>query len=169
MPSNLKDKIQELITSVAEGNIDFLTDLVHPDISMLTIDIATGEELEVHGKQKVIQAFSNSIQPPNDLKFKADKIISEFDKICVLGYFIGTAIITPMGLIRFDEPFRIRVTIYFEYILEKIKRIEYYYDTFEVMRLCGTAFLQQDDQSKISDYLQTLIVLGLISEENIRN
>lgn len=169
MSNNLKQQFQNFIAKANEGNIDFLEGIVHSEISMLTIDISSGNLVEVKGKKPVIQAFISSLAPPNDLVYEVDKILCDDNEICTLGYFKGTIMQTSFGLIKINEPFRIRVTIFVEFEKSILKRIEYYYDTFEVMRLCGTALLQQDNKEKIKNYLSSLINLGIITKDNIIN
>lgn len=169
MSEDKKKQFCNAIDQVNNGNVDGFDAITHTDLSLLTIDTTSGENVEIQDKKTILKMFMAIGSHPGNLKVIEEKLLVDNDELCILGYLKGTKLQTQLGLFSFDIPFKYRDTIYAKFDGEKIKRIEIYHDTFEVMRLCGRAILRQNNQEKIRNYLLNLEKLGFISKKSVIN
>lgn len=145
----------------------FYLEMAADDIKMRTMEIATGRYVDILGKHEVMKLITT--ESPSDMIFVPERILIDNNRVCIFGYNTGHFLQTSLGSVRVEDSFKFNAIVYAEMEDDELKYIEFSYDTFEAMKVCGSAILKEDNPAQVKAYLENILDLGFISEKIIKD
>lgn len=167
----LKDIYLSYQAAFNSRDFDSIRPMLTDDVGMKVFNSSTGEYGEFFGKEQIMQILMSNVGRASDLQDVTDKFIEGDNELCVVGTAQGTTwgSYSDGSLFQYPEGFKVPVIILVSFDNGRIKYFDFHYDTFELMRLRGTAVLDTEDQELINRYLHVLVEGNIINKDVLKD
>ena len=171
MTTNLSNKQifvefnQKLNDMDLEGAAKYLAD----DVRKIVFNPTRGKfEIIGSDKESVMFSFHLNYEEGNDIRFDIEEIIEDSHSLCAIGNLKASVydIKGPTGIQMVKtKPFSIKTLVIVKFHEHRISYIEFFWNTWEFMKVNGSAILNSKDQPMIENYLDELKTNGIIPKD----
>jgi predicted ester cyclase len=162
MTHHYKELVRNLAKCLNEQKFEQVKQFYHPDVTHHVIT-PTGGFQKVHGIDAVLLVLQSNFGASNDVTFNIEGMVCEDETVCGWGTMKGT---TWSDMVL--GPFEFQAFVVLKFKDDKIIFSNWLPDTFAFLRLIGRASFVSNDEEIIDQYLDNLVEMGLIREEDRR-
>ncbi len=167
----IREIVDQFLQALSTGNFELMKPhisesvvyVIFADRSLRSIDLSLEKQAILEGIDNLKKVFDMFVGAPNNAIFEAEAIACDYPSAILWGKMVGTTWKTP-GAVHVEEQFDVRSAFLLTLKDDKIQKIEFRVDTFELMRLSGKTVTRSGDKTKIKAYVERIRSLGLIPQ-----